>query len=294
MKLFRLVPKAVAFLVSTVVVGALPVSALPLASAGPPALPTGVPIRLVGDPEIDGARVGESRAPFALGQAAELDPLESVGAYQESTVERVRVAGREVLRRSSEVKRPGSDQVLMRASIDLDPRTLAPLTAQTEQGGNTVRIDYDWDRFVMRRTPGADGSEYDETALDIAMFEVGAHDVWMAALPLREGFAARLPAIFGATGTKYWAVPRVVGSEPVDLGDGKSRDAWIVELDWWGMGAGNTAENHSLGGGEGGTAGAGGMYWVLKNAAPGAPRVVRVRTEATPEVDSVVELRLGQ
>lgn len=126
------------------------------------------------------------------------------------------------------------------------------------------------------------------------MLEVGAHDVWMSALPLRDGFTARLPAYFGATGTKYWAVPRVVGSEAVDLGDGVARQAWMVELDWWGMGADNTSDNHSLGGGANGTGGTGGKYWVLKEPVAGLPRVVRVRTEIDAETDSVIQLQGGE
>ena len=125
------------------------------------------------------------------------------------------------------------------------------------------------------------------------MLEVGAHDVWMAALPLREGFVGRIPTVFASTGTKYWAVPRVVGSEPIDLGDGKPLEAWVVELDWWGMGADNTAENHSRGGGVNDTAGPGGKYWVLKEPPAGVPPVVRVRTEVDAGTDSVVQVQKG-
>jgi hypothetical protein len=89
----------------------------------------------------------------------------------------------------------------------------------------------------------------------------------------------------------YWAVPRVVGSEKIDLGDGSPREAWVVELDWWGMGPSNTAENFSPGGGANGTGGTGGEYWVLNEAPANIPAVVRVRTEVNPEADSVIQLQ---
>ncbi len=99
-------------------------------------------------------------------------------------------------------------------------------------------------RQVVRQTPGSSGADADETPLDIPMFEVGAHDVWMSALPLKEGFVGRLPVVMSATGAKYWAVPRVVGTEKIDLGDGVGRKAWVVELDWWGMGAANDGRHY--------------------------------------------------
>lgn len=99
--------------------------------------------------------------------------------------------------------------------------------------------------------------------------------------------------IFAATGDKYWAVPRVVGSESFDVGDGTPRDAWVVELDWWGMGAANVAANYSAGGGKNGSGVSGGKYWVLKKPVPGMARVVRVRTEANADNDSVIQMQAG-
>lgn len=271
-------------------------TAVPVQAEGPPPLPADVPVLLAGHPAISGSALGDHHASFALGRATKEGPMKlgekvAAGAYQKSVLEVVDSGGRKVLRRSTHVTRPGSDDVLASASIDMDPETLLPLMARTEQGGSTTTLEYDWETFTVKRSPGNDGAESEETPLDLPMFEVGAHDVWMAALPLKEGFTAKLPAVFGATGVKYWAVPRVVGSEKVDLGDGSPREAWVVELDWWGMGASNTADNFSPGGGANGTGGTGGKYWVLKQAPAGTPAVVRVRTEVSPETDSVIQLQ---
>lgn len=268
----------------------------PLLAAPPPPLPETAPVLLVGSPSIVAGSVSHHQATFSMGRAGKDGPLAlgekiTAGALQESVLEETTTERGAVLRRTNRVRRPGSDQVLAEASIEMDPKTLLPLVATTTQGGQTSTLEYDWTNFTIRQTPGADGSESTSMQLDFEMLEVGAHDVWMAALPLREDFTARLPAVFASTGTKYWAVPRVVGSERIDIGHGGKHDAWVVELDWWGMGAANTVDNHSKGGGVNDTAGAGGKYWVLKKPVDGTPRVVRVRTEIDAQADSVIQLQ---
>ncbi len=269
---------------------ALAIVALPLAAETPPPLPRDAPTLMLGTTAFDGAAISEHHVTFAMGRAAKTGPLSlgekiAAGALQESVLEKVETDRGTVLRRTSRIRRAGSDQVLAEASIELDPHTLRPLFSKTVQGGQESTVEYDWESFTIRRSSG------DEVSLDLEMLEVGAHDVWMAALPLTHGFTARLPAVFASTGTKYWAVPRVVGSEKVDVGDGVARDAWVVELDWWGMGAANTADNYSPGGGANDTGGTGGKYWVLDQPVAGQPSVVRVRTQVDDQTDSVIQLQ---
>ena len=264
----------------------------------PPPIPADVRVLLVGHPDLSGGDLSDYRATFSMGRHHKEGPMQvgetvRAGAFQESVLERVEVDGRRVLRRSSIVKLANGGQVVGRASIDMDAETLLPLRASSEQGGVRTDVVYDWQASVVRRSPGPDGSETREDPIDMEMLEVGAHDVWMAALPLSEGFSARIPTVFAPLGVKYWAVPRVVGSEPIELGDGHRHAAWVVELDWWGMGAANTLENYSPGGGANGSGGTGGKYWVLKEPVPGKPRVVRVRTEIGPEQDSVIQIQGG-
>ena len=262
------------------------------ATIQPPAIPSSAEVLLVGSPKLNGRELAGRKATMFMGNTDKSGPLAvgariEAGAIQTATFEKVSEGGRDVLRRTVSVSRRGSDDVLMKAQIDMDAATLLPLVARTERGGVETVIEYDWDAFVVRQT----GETPSELSLDMPMLEVGAHDVWMAALPLRDGFVGRVPTVFAATGTKYWAVPRVVGSEPIDLGDGTKHDAWVVELDWWGMGSDNTTENHSLGGGKNGTAGPGGKYWVLKSPPNGVPPVVRVRTEVDDKTDRVIQIQ---
>ncbi len=262
-----------------------------LASTDEP-VPEQAEVLFVGSSRVDARDLAGRSATMSLGATDKSGPLAlgariQAGAHQESHLETVMEAGRKILRRTTKVSRAGSDDVLATATIDMDAVTLLPLVARTSRQGVESTIEYDWERYVVVR----DGQRESAISLDLPMFEVGAHDVWMAALPLTEGFVGRLPMIFAATGTKYWAVPRVVGSEPIDIGDGESREAWVVELDWWGMGAHDTEDNRSSGGGPNQTAGPGGKYWVLKDPPAGVPHVVRIQTEADPSTDRVVQLQ---
>lgn len=84
-------------------------------------------------------------------------------------------------------------------------------------------------------------------------------------------------------------MPRVVESEPFEIGDGVERRAWVVELDWWGMGAAVTT--FTSGGGVNGSAAQNGKFWVLKGPPAGVPPVVRIQTEAALTVDRVNQLQ---
>ena len=86
-------------------------------------------------------------------------------------------------------------------------------------------------------------------------------------------------------------MPRVVGTEEMDLGDGILRPAWVVEMDWWGMGADHAT--FTPGGGANGTAGTGGKYWVLKDPPEGVPAVARIQTEVDSSTDTVYQVQDG-
>ena len=175
--------------------------------------------------------------------------------------------------------------------ITLDAASLLPLGSEVTRGGATTSFHYDWESFVITQEPAPeDDSSPAQDHLDLRMLEVAVHDVWMAALPLRDGFSARIPVVMAGGGGKFWAVPRVVGSEKIDIGDGESREAWVVEMDWWGMG--KDGDTYFPGGGVNGTAGSGGKYWVLKSPPHGVPAVVRIRTEVNAEKDSVIQLQV--
>ena len=267
-----------------------------LAQEGPPPIPVDVPLWMVGHGELDGSRLKPySDVRFALGGAGKDGPLATgdrvePAAFQVLSLTRERADDRDVWVRVAETYRAGEDEPVARAEIVLDRHTLAPIRSLVEQGGTATTLEYDWgDHRVRQTAPEAEDGSPTEVTLDLMSLEAGAHETWMAALPFREGFRVMIPTLLGVGGGKWWAVPRVTGSADIDLGDGTDREAWVVEMDWWGMGADHAT--FTPGGGINGTAGSGGKYWVLKEPLPGVPRVVRIRTEVSADRDRVLQIQ---
>lgn len=261
-----------------------------------PPIPMDIPVMLVGDPRIDGASLQPYEGVWSVGTVGKAGPLrpgERIRATNISLqkLERAELDGRTVWRRTVLQKETGTDAELITAIIYMELESLRPIRALAQQPGATpLGFDYDWDAFTVR-TLGAGTDAPALMTADLVMFEAAAHEIWMSALPYTEGFTAKIPALMASAEAKYWAVPRVVGSEIVDPGDGTELDAWVVELDWWGMGADNS---YFPGGGRNDTAGSGGKYWILKDPPAGMGRVFRVRTEIDENTDVVVQLQGGR
>jgi hypothetical protein len=264
---------------------------------GAPPIPMDIPVFLVGDSRIDGAGLQPYEGVWSIGSVGKAGPLEigekiQAGNVSVQKLERVELDGRPVWRRTIIRKPAGSDTVLATISVYLEVETLKPLRATILQPGRQeMGFVYDWDEDAIHTLGGPSGAGVPPVmSMDLKMLEAGAHDVWMAALPYEEGFTAKIPVLMASAGAKYWAVPRVVGSETVDLGDGTQLDAWVVELDWWGI-AGDSS--YFPGGGRNDTAGTGGKYWILKNPPPGVGKVFRVQTEIDRNTDVVIQMQNG-
>lgn len=273
--------------------GLMPATGL---QAQSPPLPTDIPVWLVGHPALDGQTLHPySGVRFAMGRAGKDGPLavgESVraAAHQSMTLAAETRDGRDVWVRSAATYRAGETEPVVTAEIVMDRATLAPIEARLRQGEAERVTEYDWVTHRVRTyNPG--GNEGPVDSLDLLALEAGAHETWMAAIPWRDGLRVMIPSVLAGGGGKWWAVPHVVGSEPIDIGDGVRRDAWVVEMDWWGMGA--EQGTFTPGGGVNDTAGSGGKYWVLKEHVEGLPRVVRVRTEVDATADNVVQIQAG-
>ena len=264
-------------------------SAVAVEAQNSPPLPTDVPVWMVGHEAIDGRRLeAYSDVSFTMGGTDKNDALRFGERIEPRAVQSMSLTagerdGRAVWVRSFETARVGDPQVLARGEIVLDRTTLAPLSSRLERGGSVTEIEYDWNQYQVRSSSG------DVEAVDVMALEAAAHETWVAAVDWSRTESAMVPSILAGGGGKWWAVPRVVGREDVDIGDGERRSAFVVEMDWWGMGAAHTT--YTPGGGRNGSAGTGGKYWVLVDPVPGTPRVVRVQTEANENVDSVIQLQ---
>ncbi len=258
-----------------------------------PPIPMDVPVLLVGDPRINGLSLEPYEGVWAVGTVGK-DRQLRLGERIEATnlsqqkLERVELDGREVWRRTIIQKVAESGAELITAFMYMELVSLRPIRAMASQpSGTRIGYEYDWDDHVIRPFGAADDTP-PIMSMDLEMLEAAAHESWMAALPYRDGFSAKIPVMMASAEAKYWAVPRVVGTEEVDLGDGIDHEAWVVELDWWGIG-GDTS--YFPGGGRNDSGGTGGRYWILKDPPPGVGRVFRVRTEIDENTDVVVQLQ---
>ncbi|MEM7414799.1 MAG: hypothetical protein AAF389_04825 [Gemmatimonadota bacterium] len=254
-----------------------------------PPLPTDVPIWAVGGDEVDGRRLRPyDRAPFTIGRTDKEGPLDVGETVRAAAIQTMSLladhrGGRDVWVRSFEMARAGDPTVLASGEIVMDRRTLAPISSTLRQGESTSAIEYDWDGREIRAT-GADVQPVDRT-----MLEAAAHETWVGAIDWSAVARARIPAVLAGGGGAWWAVPRVVGREDVELGDGARREAFVIEMDWWSMDPSDAT--FTPGGGANGTAGTGGKYWVLVDPPEGMPPVVRIQTEVDATMDNVVEHR---
>lgn len=271
------------------VVALMATAVVPTAGQGVPPLPTDWPVWLVGGGGVDGTRLSPYEgARFAVGGTDKETPLEVGEAIEPRAVRTMalraeRRDGRDVWVRSFEVSRAGESEVLVTGEIVLDRKSLAPLSSAMTQGGNTRGFEYDWRTYEVRSSDGS------VEKADLMTLEAAAHETWIAAIDWSSGTRALIPAILAGGGGKWWAAPRVAGEEDVDLGDGRLHRAWVIELDWWGMGADH--ETFTAGGGVNGSGGPGGKYWVLQDAPAGVPSVVRIQTEVDGSTDSVVQMQ---
>jgi hypothetical protein len=260
---------------------------------GVPPIPMDIPVLLVGDPRINGLILEPYEGTWAVGtihkdrQLRLAERIEASNLSQQK-LERVELDGREVWRRTIIQRAADTGEELITALIYMELVSLRPIRALASQpNGARVGYEYDWDQHVIRPFGAADDRP-PLMSMDLEMLEAAAHEAWMAVLPYRNDFTAKIPVMMASAGAKYWAAPRVVGTEEVDIGDGIDREAWVVELDWWGMGSDTS---YFPGGGRNDSGGTGGKYWILKDPPPAVGHLFRVRTEFDENTDVVVQLQ---
>jgi hypothetical protein len=262
-----------------------------VSAQGAPQLPVDLPLWMVGNGAIDGTRLKPyTDVAFSIGGTDKEGPLETgeqirAAATRLMTLRADRRDGRDVWVRSFSTTRAGDPAVVAQGEIVLDRRTLAPLSSSMGQGDSMTSFEYDWQTYEIRSSSG------DAESLDLLSLEAGAHEAWVGAIDWTAETRVMIPTILAGGGGKWWAVPHVTGTEDIDLGDGELRRAWVVEMDWWGMGADHDV--FTPGGGPNGSAGQGGKYWVLMDPPVGVPPVVRIQTEQNGTVDRVLQIQGG-
>ena len=233
------------------------------------------PLLPVGDPALDGKRLGRYTAKWTQSVLREGEWTEV--AVLTETARPTRRNGRAVLEHVQQTEAASGVQV--ENTMIFDHATLAPLKLSQQISGGPPQAPrerlFEFDGHKVRtRTTKADGQVEDaEAELASPMFYGMTFGLVLAALPLEEGYRAKLPVLMPQQGnTKYWIIARVVGRERFETGEGKTVEAWTVETDWADFDSGEVTS-------EGGAKKAGGAYSVVTDPPAGFPYVPRYANE---------------
>lgn len=141
-----------------------------------------------------------------------------------------------------------------------DPKTMLPVYMDFKRSdtGEWAHRDFEGSRVKYRRGSSADETQTGQIEMKEAVFDYngGMYGVFLAALPLKEGFKATFPTLSEDRDELDWITVTVGKQELVDAGPGKQVMAWPVDTE------GNYAnKSHSI-------------FWVTKDP----PYVIKLVT----------------
>lgn len=179
----------------------------------------------VGDPAVDGRRI--SPGTYTLRIVASRDGQEvELGTITEEVRVAAGANGEAVLERAQTVQaRFGT----LTDSVAMRHETLAPIRHRSHNPQRVMRLDFDGKRITGDITPVSGEPTKIDEEFDIALFDSSPIDLIIRALPLAEGYGARIPTFIHEMGGKVIFQARVLRAEEVEVGDGRKVDAWVVE-----------------------------------------------------------------
>jgi hypothetical protein len=120
------------------------------------------------------------------------------------------------------------------AAIDssiADAATLLPIRHVGVHTSRTMTLDFDGARVTGSYQLGTDAPRRIDQPMPTPPYDASLFDLVFAALPLAEGYHARLPFyVYEQGGAPLWYDARVAGTETVTLGDDSRVDTWIVDV----------------------------------------------------------------
>jgi hypothetical protein len=200
-------------------------AALPVTTALAQAPAGTFPEIRVGDPAVDGRRITPGTYTLRM-IASRGDQEVEVGTITEDVRVTAGANGEAVLERAQTVQaRFGTltDSVAMRLA------TLAPIRHRSHNPQRVMRLDFDGKRITGDITPVEGEATKIDEEFDIALFDSSPIDLIIRALPLEEGYGARIPTFIHEMGGKVVFEARVLRAETVEVSDGRKVDAWVVE-----------------------------------------------------------------
>ncbi len=212
--------KAIAIVVTTAAIWAGR-SALPAARAcvGQDAFHVVAP----GSPELRPSHLGTGRWHTAFGRV--VDGKEVMNAGYLWDVRRIKEGGKDVILslQFSTSANGGYDSTFM------DSRTLAPVAFRSRNPGDTTIVSFHGAHYTAKQKNVKSGEKSAEGSLPQSAFDGTALDIVIGALPLADGYSAKLPMFMpnrpDSISNIAWETVRVIGSTET-----QGRAAWKVEI----------------------------------------------------------------
>lgn len=116
------------------------------------------------------------------------------------------------------------------ATVDsswMSGETLAPIRHRSHNARRVMALDFDGSRVRGSVRPADGEEERIDQALDPPTFDSNVADLVVSALPLAEGYRARVPTYVYERGGRVWSDVEVEGVEEVSAG-GRTVEAWKV------------------------------------------------------------------
>lgn len=146
----------------------------------------------------------------------------------QDAVSRTTVKGEPTLTRVQTVKTPRGTRV---DSAIVARGSLTPHYHSGHMGKHSMQLYFEGAAVTGQYTPEDSTARPIDQALAGAVYDSNVWDLVISALPLSEGYTARLPLYWYEQGGRVWAEIAVTGSETVPAG-GASVDAWVVNADF--------------------------------------------------------------
>ena len=110
----------------------------------------------------------------------------------------------------------------------IDPETLKPFRFQSHNSARTVRLDFAADRVRGQITPADSTPTVLDRRLGVAPFEWNVLALAVSALPLEQGYCARLPVYTDRFDRVSWYEVRVVGDTTIERKSRSPESVWEV------------------------------------------------------------------
>jgi hypothetical protein len=214
----------------------------------------------VGDPGVDGSFLKPYKNAWKVVYAFPGKEPFLVGTWTDELAA-VDVDGRHLLKRTQMADYAKYNIVTTYVNV-FNPKTMAPVYMDFKRSdtGEWAHRDFDMALVKYRRGKSGDDTKTEAGQLELKEpifdYNGGMYGVFLAALPLKEGFKATFPSLSEDRDELEWITVAVGKQEMVDAGPGKQVLAWPVDTE------GNYAnKSHSI-------------FWVTKEA----PYVIKLVT----------------